>query len=123
MAQTSLTRCNAQANGASVQVPSCDGAILTANATDSSMSKYAEATTFFVCVMPYQHGYAMDIYTTYAKGSGGFSPATLGVALARSVVGDSSQFIPRTISSIVDGVRQTGATVKLTESYPAAQGS
>lgn len=43
---------------------------------------------------------------------------TLGATLARSVVGDTSQFSPRTIRAIVDGVAGTGATVKLVEAYP-----
>ena len=112
----------AAANGAQVQVPTCEGAILSANAADTSMRKYSESTTFFVCVMPYKGGYAMDIYTTFSKASGGFSPQALGAALAHSVVGDSSQFIPRTIASIVTEVQQTGATVKMTDAYPTEPG-
>ena len=37
----------AAASGQSLQVPMCEGATLTANARDSSMSNYGEATTFF----------------------------------------------------------------------------
>lgn len=108
----------AAASGQSFQVPTCEGAVLTANGRDSSMSKYGEATTFFVCLMPYQGGYALNIYTTFSKASGGFSATSLGAALARSVVGDSSQFIPRTINDIVNTVKATGATPALLESYP-----
>jgi hypothetical protein len=38
--------------------------------------------------------------------------------LARTVVGDTSQFIPRTIADVVDSVKATGATVTMTEAYP-----
>lgn len=108
----------AAASGQQMQVPTCEGAIMTANAHDGSMSQYGEGTTFFACLMPYQGGFALDIYTTYSKASGGFSAATLGATLARTVVGDSSQFIPRTIQQIVDSVKQTGAAVALVEAYP-----
>ena len=56
--------------------------------------------------------------TTFTKASGAFSAATLGATLARAVVGDSSQFIPRTIAQVVEAVKQTGAVVSLVEAYP-----
>ena len=108
----------AAAAGQSVQVPSCDGAILTANARDSSMAAYGEATSFFACLMPYQGGYSLNVYTTFSKASGSFNAATLAATLARPLVGDTSQFIPRTLGQIVAGVQQTGATVTLLEAYP-----
>jgi hypothetical protein len=108
----------AVASGQSLQVPTCEGATLTANARDSSMSGYGEATTFFVCLMPYQGGYSLNVYTTFSKASGSFNAATLGATLARPLVGDTSQFIPRTLGQIVAGVQQTGAAVTLLEAYP-----
>jgi len=108
----------AAAAGQSIQVPSCDGAILTANARDSSMATYGEATSFFACLMPYQGGYSLNVYTTFSKASGSFNAATLAATLARPLVGDTSQFIPRTLGQIVAGVQQTGATVTLLEAYP-----
>ena len=108
----------AAAAGQFVQVPSCDGAILTANARDSSMATYGEATSFFACLMPYQGGYSLNVYTTFSKASGSFNAATLAATLARPLVGDTSQFIPRTLGRIVAGVQQTGATVTLLEAYP-----
>ena len=108
----------AAASGQSLQVPTCEGAIMTANGRDTSMSKYGEGTTFFACVMPYEGGYSVNIYSTFTKASGAFSAATLGATLARTVTGDSSQFIPRTINDIVNGIKATGATVALTEAYP-----
>ena len=108
----------AAASGQSLQVPSCEGAVMTANARDSSMSRYGEGTTFFACVIPYQGGYALNVYTTFVKASGAFNAATLGATLARTVVGDSSQFIPRTIAALVTAVEATGASVTLVEAYP-----
>jgi hypothetical protein len=108
----------AAASGQSLQVPSCPGAILVANGSDTSMRQYGEGTSFFACLMPYQGGFALNIYTTFTKASGAFSAATLGATLARTVVGDTSQFIPRTIAQVVDGVKATGASVMLVEAYP-----
>lgn len=109
----------AAASGQSLQVPTCEGATLTANARDSSMAGYGESTSFFACLMPYQAGYSLNIYTTFTKASGSFNAATLGATLARPLVGDSGQFIPRTIGQIVQGVQQTGASVTLIEAYPS----
>ncbi len=108
----------AAASGQSMQIPTCEGSILTINARDEAMARYAEGTTFFSCLMPYQGGYSLNIYTTFTKASGAFNAAILGATLARAVVGDSSQFIPSTISGIVDSVKRTGATINLTEAYP-----
>ena len=108
----------AAASGQSLQVPMCDGAIQTVNARDDSMSKYAEGTTFFACLMPYQGGDALNIYTTFSKASGTFNAAVMAATLTRSITGDSSQFIPRTIAQIVESVKQTGATVTMKEAYP-----
>jgi hypothetical protein len=106
------------ASGQNLQIPTCEGSILTVNARDESMARYSEGTSFFACVMPYQGGYALNTYTTFTKASGAFSAATLGATLARAVVGDSSQFIPRTIAQVVEAVKQTGAAVPLVEAYP-----
>jgi hypothetical protein len=108
----------AAASGQSLQVPTCEGAVLTATARDSSMSSYGEATSFFACLMPYQGGYSLNIHTTFTKASGSFNAATLAATLTRPLVGDTSQFIPRTIGQIVAGVQQAGATVTLVEAYP-----
>jgi hypothetical protein len=47
----------AAASGQSLQVPACEGAIVTANGRDSSYARYGEATTFFACLVPYQGGW------------------------------------------------------------------
>jgi len=104
-------------SGQSLETPTCEGAMLTANAQDS-MRGYGEGTSFFLCLLPYKGGYHIDIYTSFTKSSGSFSTATLGATLARTVVGDSSQFIPRTVKAVVDMVEATGASTKLLEQYP-----
>lgn len=108
----------AAAAGQSLQVPSCEGSVMTATARDTSMGRYGEGTTFFACVMPYQGGWSLNVHTTFIKASGAFSAATLGATLARTVVGDSSQFIPRTIAAMVDNLKAAGASASLVEAYP-----
>ena len=108
----------AAASGQRLEVPACDGAIMTANADDTSMRRYGESTTFFACLMPYQGGWSLNVYTTFEKASGSFSAATLGATLARHVVGDTSQFIPRTIAGMIEQVKAAGAMATLVEAYP-----
>jgi hypothetical protein len=96
----------------------CEGAILTANASDNSKARYGEGTTFFACLMPYQGGWGLNIVTTFSKASGAFSAATLAATLVRPLTGDSGQFIPRTIREIVEAIKAAGAEVTLVESYP-----
>lgn len=108
----------AASSGNSLQVPTCDNSILLANAGKTGMAQFGEATSFFLCLIPYKAGYHLDIYTTFTMTSGGFTPEALGAQIARSVVGDSSQFIPKTINAVLDGVKETGATVTVVESYP-----
>jgi hypothetical protein len=108
----------AAASGQSLQVPTCEGAIMTAQAGDSSMRKYGEATSFFACVMPYQGGLSLNVYTSFRKASGAFNAQTLAATMMRPLTGDSSQFIPRTINGMVEAVKATGATVTLVEAFP-----
>lgn len=104
--------------GVSLKVPSCPGAMLTTAASNEAMAKYGENTTFFVCVQPYADGYWMTVYSTFSKRSGASSPTMLGADLARAFVGDSSQFIPRTVNDLVAAAKATGANVTVVEAYP-----
>jgi hypothetical protein len=108
----------AAAQGSSMKMPFCEEALMTANAIDDSFGKYGENTIFYTCVWTYTEGYHIDIYTSFSIASGGFNAATLGASLARNVVGDTSQFIPRTIEKIVSNLEETGAQVTLVEEYP-----
>ena len=105
-------------SGASLQMATCEGALATAMAQDTSMSDYGEGARFTTCLWQYQDGYHLDIHTSFTRSSGGFSPDMLGAMLARKVVGDSSQFIPRTINDLVAGLESTGSQVTLVEKYP-----
>lgn len=102
--------------GGNVKIPTCDGSIFSATTNDNFQG--AENTTFFVCLLPYANGYHMDIYYTFTKVSGGFSPEAMGAKLAQSVVGDSSQFIPKTIAALEKAVQDGGGTITVVESYP-----
>lgn len=87
-------------------MPTCDRAILTANARDSSMAEYGDGTSFSACLMPFQCGDGLNDYTTVTEACGAVSAATPGATLARTVVGDSSQLIARTIAQRVEGDRR-----------------
>ncbi len=104
------------AQGGGIRVPKCDKSPFTGMTQDNFDG--SENTTFFVCLQPYVEGYHMDIYYAFTKVSGGFSPEALGKSLAQSVAGDSSQFIPRTIADLEKAAQNSGAKVKLIESYP-----
>jgi len=106
------------AAGVSLTVPNCPGSALTTMASNEAMARYGENTTFFVCLQPYADGYWMTVYSTFSKRSGATSPAAIGVDLARAFVGDSSQFIPRTVNDLIVAMMGTGATVALIEAYP-----
>lgn len=101
-----------------MQMPTCDNAMITATSQDSAMAKYGEKTAFFLCVLPYTAGYHVDMYMTFQRKSGAFSTEALGATLMRPFVGDSSQFIPRTVKEILAAVEQAGATTSLVEQYP-----
>ena len=103
------------ANGG-FKIPKCENSPFTGLTQDNFDG--SENTTFFVCLQPYIDGYHMDIYYSFTKVSGGFSPEALGKALAQSAFGDSSQFIPRTIASLEKAVQDTGAALSLVEAYP-----
>jgi hypothetical protein len=108
----------AAAAGIRLKMPSCQGAMLTVRATNESMARYGENTSFFLCVQPYSEGYWLTVYSTFSKTSGMVSTNILGADLARAFVGDSSQFIPRTVSEVIAAVKATGATVSVLEAYP-----
>ena len=59
----------------------------------------------------------MDIHVSYARASGATSSAVLGATLARTVVGDASQFIPRTVGAVRGAAQSLGATVSVVNSY------
>lgn len=108
----------ATAAGIRLRLPSCVGSMLTVLGSNEAMARYGENTMFFLCVQPYADGYWLTVYSTFSKSSGGVSPGALGADLARAFVGDSSQFIPRTVNDVIASVKATGATVAVLESHP-----
>lgn len=102
------------ANGQSMKTPVCDNPVLTLASGNSSASG---DTTFFLCVMPYKVGYSVNIYSTFSSSSGGISVNALGAALAKSVVGDSSQYIPRAMNEVRTASESVGGKVAIIDSY------
>lgn len=103
--------------GGAVKLPTCDGALVYALAADSSMNSHGENTQFFTCLWQYEDGYHVDIYTQFDIESGGLE--NLGRDLVRGIMGDSSQFIPRTIASIRDNLKALNAEAELVTAYPS----
>ncbi|WP_318485282.1 hypothetical protein [Photobacterium leiognathi] len=103
--------------GSSVKVPSCNGALIYAQAADSSMNAQGENTQFYTCLWQYEDGYHVDIYTQFDIVSGGLE--NLSKDLVRGLIGDSSQFIPRTIASIRNNLKALNAEASLVTAYPS----
>jgi hypothetical protein len=100
-----------------VRVPVCKDALMTLASDSTSMAQYGERTSFFVCVLPYKSGYQIDVYATFVKASGGMTPQALGSAAARSLIGDSSQFIPRAMNDLHLAAESVGGQVTVVDSY------
>ncbi|EHA6962110.1 hypothetical protein JMC51_004634 [Vibrio parahaemolyticus] len=80
------------------------------------MSQHGENTQFYTCLWQYKEGYHVDIYTQFQIESGGL--ANLGQDLVRGVMGDSSQFIPRTIGNIKSNLEALNVKADLVDAYP-----
>ncbi|MCP4989392.1 MAG: hypothetical protein GY928_26035 [Colwellia sp.] len=104
-------------SGGAIKLPTCDGALIYAQAADSSMNSHGENTQFYTCLWQYEDGYHIDVYTQFEIESGGLE--NLGKDLVRGVMGDSSQFIPRTIASIRDNLKALNAEANLVTAYPS----
>ena len=107
------------AQGGAITVPKCDGAFVIGVAQNSAMKEYGENTQFHVCLWQYAGGYHLDFYTRFDRQSGGFSAKTLAATLMRPLMGDSSQFIPRTIGNVTGEIEKLGLTPTLVDSYPS----
>jgi hypothetical protein len=102
------------ANGQSTKMPACESSILTLASGSSGASGN---TTFFLCVIPYKAGYSINIYSTFSSTSGGISVSALGSALAKSVVGDASQYITRAMNEVRTASESVGGKVAIIDSY------
>jgi hypothetical protein len=101
-----------------MKIPTCDGALVYAQAADTSMSQHGENTQFYTCLWQYSGGYHVDIYTQFQIESGGID--NLGKDLVRGFMGDSSQFIPRTIGNIKTNLEALNVKPTLVNAYPDA---
>jgi hypothetical protein len=102
------------AQGQTFKRPLCENSILTLGSGNNSAGS---STSFFLCVMPYQAGYSINIYSTFSSTSGGLSVDALGAALAKSVVGDASQYIPRAMNDVRLAAEGLGGKVTVIDSY------
>lgn len=102
--------------GSSMKIPQCKDPLLTMK-SDKSASGWSERTTFFICVVQYQTGYQVDVYTTFEQQSGGISVNALSQSLVRSIAGDTSQNIPTTMVKIKDSVSLVSSETKIIDSY------
>ncbi|PMG71613.1 hypothetical protein BCU84_02655 [Shewanella sp. 10N.286.51.B7] len=105
-----------QSQGAMLKFPSCQDPILTMKSDDNDQD-WGESTSFFVCVVQYQEGYHVDVYTTFEQSSGGLSVDALSQSLARSIVGDTSQIIPRTMKGIESDLAGENLETKIVDQY------
>lgn len=101
------------ANGQSMKTPICTDAVLTLASGNASSSGN---TTFFLCVIPYKAGYSVNIYATFSSQSGGISVDALSHALAKSIAGDDSQFIPRAMNEVRHSIEADGGIVVVADS-------
>lgn len=101
------------ANGQSMKTATCDNPVLTLASGNTSGSG---TTSFFLCVIPYKAGYSINIYATFSSSSGGISVAALSSALSKSIAGDSSQFIPRSMNDVRTAVENIGGKVTIIDS-------
>ncbi len=104
-------------SGGAMKQPTCEGALVYAQATDSSMNSQGENTQFYTCLWQYDGGYHVDIYAQFDIVSGGID--NLGKDFIRGMMGNSSQFIPRTIASIRDNLEALNVESKLVTAYPS----
>jgi len=102
--------------GATMKIPQCKDPLLTMK-SDKSASGWSERTTFFICVVQYQKGFQVDVYTTFEQQTGGVSVNALSQSLVRSIAGDTSQSIPTTMVRIRDSIANLDAQVKVKDSY------
>ncbi|MFA5123168.1 hypothetical protein [Zavarzinia sp.] len=95
--------------GQRLQIPACDNAPYIATGSDQSFARYGESTGYYVCLWAYKDGVSLDIFTAFEIRKGGVE--NIGQDLARAVLGDSSQFIQKSIDNMLNEVRATGAAV------------
>lgn len=104
------------AQGMSMKVPKCNNPLLTMR-SDTSTTNLDDSTTFFFCVVQYKTGYQIDIYSTFKQTTGGLSVNAISKSIATSLLGDSSQLIPRTMKRIYETVKSVDESAVIVDSY------
>lgn len=107
------------ANGASMNVPVCEGAFVVAKSDDTGMSQWGENTHFYNCLWQYKDGWHLDWYVSFDKQSGGASAEAVAKALVNSVAGDSRKNMKAYQDNIIHQLNGKGLATRVTESYPA----
>lgn len=105
-------------SGVSLELPTCDGAIMIASSQNTGMSNWGENTTANSCLWQYKDGYHLDIIVKFTNSSGGYDAKSLAKALVNPIMGDSSQFIPTRINNISNKLNAAGLKTTLVEKYP-----
>lgn len=105
-------------SGVSLQMPTCNSAILIGSSTDSGMTQWGENTSANICLWQYKEGYHLDIIVKFTNTTGGFDPKSLGKAIVTPFIGDSSQNIPKKINNIEKKLNTDGLKATLVEQYP-----
>lgn len=110
----------AAANGASLKMASCDGAVWTAQALREVEGSNSLKLT--ACLWEYQGGYHLDTYATFKKETGGLMQ--LSRSMADAMVGTPEEWTEKTFLDIVRQIRsETGAEISYLEGYPKMQGT
>lgn len=105
-------------SGISLQIPTCENAILIGSSQDTGMRSWGENTSANICLWQYKEGYHLDIIVKFTNSTGGYNAKSLGKALATTFVGDSSQAIPTKINNIEEKLNTDGLKATLVEQYP-----
>ncbi|WP_245879908.1 hypothetical protein [Vibrio gangliei] len=110
----------AAANGVSLKIATCDGAVWVAQATreiqDSSTLKLTS------CLWQYKNGYHLDVYASFNKQTGGLMQ--ISRSLSDAMVGTSEEWTEKTFLDIVREIRkETGAKITYLEGYPEMHGT
>lgn len=108
----------AAANGASLNIPLCEGAYVVVASDNKGMSRWGENTRFYNCLWQYKDGWHLDWYVSFDKQSGGVSADAMASALVQSVTGDSRKNMKTYRENIIRKLNDKGFKTQLIESYP-----
>ncbi len=107
----------------SVQKGQCEGEWFAVEGEYTGMARYGEISQMKTCVYQYSKGYRVYFLANFGQRSGmGGGNSILGAMLGRSLVGDSSKFIPMTLERLETNVKEAGGEIILVEAYPVPEG-